>query len=128
MAGPPYPVPNQNAPVGNCGVDPVTGAQGAIDLASYAVQTAGTNTLTTGRSSPGGVFEGIVCISGTAPVIQAFDVVVSGTTTTTNALTALTTASAGQVIQAAPAGIGVRFLGSLVVVITGTSVNNVLWD
>jgi hypothetical protein len=127
MAGPPYPVPNQNAPNGVAGCDAVTGAIGAVDLASYAVQTAGTNTLATGRASAGGIFQGAFVTSGT-PVYQAFDVIVSGTTTTTNALTALTTATLGQLIQAGPQGVGVRFLGNLVTVITGTSTTNTLWD
>jgi len=127
MPGPPYPIPNVNAPVGSVGLDPVTGAPGSMQVASYAVQTAGTNTLTTGRTSPGGIYQGALVVSGT-PVYQAFDVIVSGTTTTTNALTALTTATLGQAIPPGPQGIGVRFLGTLVTVITGTSTTNTLWD
>ncbi len=124
MAGPPYPIPNLQAPQGVVGLDNVTGANGGSNVANYAVQTAGTNTITTGRSTPGGIFQGITVVSGTAPVIQAFDIV----GTNSNALTALTTATAGQAIAPGPQGLGVRFLGTLVVVITGTSVNNVLWD
>jgi len=124
VAGPPYPIPNLQAPSGVVGLDNVTGANGGSNVASYTVETAGTNTIATGRASAGGIFQGILVVSGTAPVIQAFDVI----GTVTNPLTFLTTASAGQVVAPGPAGLGVRFLGQLVVVITGTSVNNVLWD
>jgi hypothetical protein len=124
VAGPPFPVPNLQAPSGVVGLDNVTGASGASNVANYALQTAGTNTITTGRSSPGGIFMGAVVVSGTGNVYQAFDVV----GTLTNALTALTTATLGQQIGAAPAAVGVRFLGSLVTVITGTGTTNTLWD
>jgi hypothetical protein len=127
MAGPPYPVPNAQAPVGYCGVDPVTGGQGGSQVASYAVNTVGTNTITTGRAAPGGIFQGALAVT-LAPVYQAFDVIVTGTTTTTNALTAITTSSVGSVIAPGPQGVGVRFLGTLVVVMTGTGTANTLWD
>lgn len=127
MPGPPYPIPNLQAPVGYVGLDNVTGANGASNVASYAVQTAGTNTVVTGRSTPGGIFQGALVVVGT-PVYQAFDVVVAGTTTTTNVLTPLTTATLGQSIAPGPPGVGVRFLGTLVTVITGTSTTNTLWD
>lgn len=123
MAGPPFPVPNLQAPSGVVGLDNVTGANGASNVASYAAQAAGTNTVTTGRPSAGGIFQGAIVTSGT-PVYQAFDVV----GTNTNALTPLTTATLGQVIPAGPQGVGVRFLGTLVTVITGTSTTNTLWD
>jgi hypothetical protein len=127
MAGPPFPIPNLQAPSGVVGLDNVTGANGASNVASYALQTAGTNTVTTGRSSAGGIFQGAIVTSGT-PVYQAFDVIVSGTNTASNALTPLTTATPGQVIAAGPPGVGVRFLGTLVTIITGTSTTNTLWD
>jgi hypothetical protein len=127
MAGPPFPIPNLQAPSGVVGLDNVTGANGASNIASYTLSTgAGTNTITTGRSTPGGVFLGAQPLTGT-PTYQAFDVIVSGTTTTTNALTALTTSALGTPISPGPAGVGVRFLGNLVIV-TGTGTINTLWD
>lgn len=123
MPGPPFPIPNLQAPSGVVGLDNVTGANGGSNVANYTALGTGTATITTGRASLGGIFQGILVVSGT-PVIQAFDIV----GTSSNPLTLLTTATAGQVIAPGPAGLGVRFLGNLVVVITGTSVDNVLWD
>jgi hypothetical protein len=124
MAGPPFPIPNLQAPSGVVGLDNVTGANGASNVANYALQTAGTNTITTGRSSAGGIYLGAQVVSGTGNVYQAFDVV----GTVTNPITALTTATLGQTIGPGPAGVGVRFLGTLVTVITGTGTTNTLWD
>ena len=130
MAGPPYPIPNLQAPSGVVGVDNVTGANGASNVAGYTVNpAAGTNTITTGRAAPGGVFMGAISLAGTG-TYDAFDVVVTGTVTTTNNLTGLQTATAiGQVIAAGPPGVGVRFYGTLVYVTTGTlAAFNTLWD
>lgn len=125
---PQLPVPNNAAPVAHCPLDPVVNAVGAAQVASYAVCTAGTTIVPTGRTTPGGIFHGAMPITGT-PVYQAFDVFVSPSAgTTTYPLTALTTGVLGTAIPAGPPGVGVRFFGTLVIVVTGTSTTNTLWD
>jgi len=128
MAGPPYPISNLQAPVGQIPLDSVTGAAGCGVMASYSVlSTVGTGTQATGRSSAGGIFYGLQAIStGTGFAIAVYDVV----GTVTNQLVGLTTATAiGQQIFASPQGVGVRFLGNLVYVTTGTAGQfNSLWD
>lgn len=134
MSGPPYPIPNAQAPAGSVPLDNVTGAPGCGVMASYTpITTAGTQTQTTGRASPGGIFIGVVNVAlGTGFTIAAYDVVTTGTATATYPLIGLQTATAiGQSISAGPVGgsVGVRFLGTLVYVTSGTAgAWNALWD
>lgn len=89
--------------------------------------TNGTQTVNQG----GGVFYGGIFIqNGTSFTYTAYDIYTAGTTTTTSQLTATQTGSgAGQLIQPTPAGIGLRYRGSLVIITTGTAgVANTLWD
>lgn len=120
--------PSNRMPLGVCNIDPTTGAVYSMGLANYAViTTAGTTTI----ASQGGVFYGINCIStGTTWTLTPYDIIVSGTTTTTNTLNATQTATAnGFQANPGPGGTGVQFLGSLAIVTTGTpGIWNVLWD
>jgi hypothetical protein len=89
--------------------------------------TAGTNTLAQG----GGVYYGVNVLSaGTSWTASPFDVVVTGTTTTTATLAAISTATGPGIIGApGAAGVGVRFNGNLVLVTAGTpGAFNALWD
>jgi hypothetical protein len=92
-----------------------------------SLTTAGTSTLAQG----GGVYYGVnVLTTGTAWTASPFDVVVTGTTTTTNTLAAISTAT-GPGVTGAPgaSGVGVRFNGNLVMVTAGTpGAFNALWD
>jgi hypothetical protein len=132
MAGPPYPIPNLQAPSGMVGLDNVTGANGASNVANYTpISTVGTQTITTGRSTPGGIFLGATVLSTGTSSYAAYDLIVTGTATTTNTLAAsLAGTAADQVIAPGPGGVGVRFLGTLVVIMTGTAAGlyNTLWD
>lgn len=91
-----------------------------------ALTTAGTATLTNPQGA-GGVYYGVNCIStGTGFAVAAYDI--NGTAT--KQLAALSTAAAvgAQGYPAAP-GQGVRFLGVLAIVTTGTPGQyNALWD
>ncbi len=89
------------------------------------ISTAGTTAVATG----GGVYYGVNVISiGTTWAVTPYDVVVSGTTTNTLAATATATA-AGLLGAPGASGVGVRFLGQLALVTTGTPGQfNALWD
>lgn len=94
--------------------------------ANYTViSTAGTTTVAQG----GGVFFGLNVVStGTSWTATPYDIVVAGTTT--NQLTATgTAASVGGLDIPGVTGLGVRFLGTLALVTTGTPGQfNALWD
>lgn len=124
-----YP-PNGLSPWGVCNVDPTNGLAYSVGLAQYAaVSTAGTTTIKGGNN--GGVYYGINAISvGTTWTLTPYDIIVSGTTTTTNQLHAITTAaSVGFQSNPGPGGTGVNFRGSFIVVTSGTpGLWNVLWD
>ncbi len=122
MAGPPYPIPNLTAPIAQCPVDPVTGAVTVGGVATYTqISTSGTTTV---KPSPGVLFGFSVNAAGTTATVAAYDI--NGTNTAT-LVPPITLSSAGQTIVSA--GVGVRFLGSLVVVTTGTGENLLtLWD
>lgn len=95
-----------------------------VNAVNYtAITTAGTTTV----ASNGGVFYGLNVVSiGTAFTAVSYDI--QGTTT--NNIVGISTAAAlGVLGGAAPAGVGVRFTGSLVVVTAGTAGQyNALWD
>ena len=120
--------PGNSAPLAVCNIDPGSGIIYSPGMANYTyVNTTGTTTLKT----TGGVYYGINCISlGTAWTSVPYDINVTGTTTTTNNLNAISTATAlGFQGVPGPGGTGVRFTGSLVVVTGGTAGGwNVLWD
>jgi hypothetical protein len=105
------------------------------------LSTAGTYTLNGGNPGgvePGyfGVFYGFAAVGafGTAgAVLAAYDVqtVVTGTGTNTNTNTLMsgTTTAQGQVLAAGPGELGVRYRGTLLVVMSGTAETvNALWD
>lgn len=105
-----------------------SGSHNVANASTYSViTTAGTTTVAQG----GGIYFGVNAIStGTSFTVTPFDIIVSGTTTTTNQLNAISTAAALG-FQAAPggAGVGVKFAGALTLVTTGTGGQyNVLWD
>lgn len=120
---PPYSVANIQSPMAVIAVDPVTGAAGNSNVATYTViSTAGTTTA----KSTSGAFLGLSVIAvGTAFTATAYDI-----GTTTNTIMGTQTASAvGQTMSGAPGGNGVRFLSSLVIVTAGTAGQyNALWD
>lgn len=107
-----------------------------------AISTIGTMTVNAGPTpaDPGyagryGIFYGFaVTGTGTAGMgITALDVVVAmtgtGTTTVTNTLMVGTATAPGQVLSAAPQGIGIRYRGSLIIITTGTAGAGLsLWD
>lgn len=128
MAGQTIFPPNPTAPMGVCMIDPTNGLAYSMGLAQYTqVNTAGTTTINT---TPG-VYYGITCLStGTSWTLAPYDIIVSGTTTTTNLLNGTQTAAAtGFQANPGPGGTGVNTRGSLVVVTTGTpGAWNVLWD
>jgi hypothetical protein len=118
------PIGNVGSPLAICGSDPDSGVAYAIGLANAtALTTAGTTTVdNTGM----GVFYGFNVVAvGTSYTAQAFDVL--GTSST--ALTGTNTATAiGQTFAAGP-GVGVRYAGNLVTVVSGTpGIINALWD
>lgn len=82
-------------------------------VAYNLISTAGTTTVDPGP----GVFYGINVIgAGTASTLQIFD--------GTNAITGtLTDTAVGAIASGIPAGIGVRYLTSLIVVSAGTAVS-----
>ena len=120
--------PSNVMPLGICNIDPTTGNIYSMGCANYqAISTAGTTTI----ARTGGVFYGINCIStGTTWTLTPYDIVVAGTTTTTNTLHATqTAANNGFQANPGPGGTGVAFLGALTIVTTGTpGLWNVLWD
>jgi hypothetical protein len=89
------------------------------------ISTAGTTAVASG----GGVYYGVNVVStGTSWTVTPYDIVVSGTTTNTLAATATATA-AGLLGAPGATGVGVRFLGQLALVTTGTPGQfNALWD
>lgn len=105
-----------------------------------AISTIGTSTVDPGptQNDPGlvgrwGVFYGFNVLStGTAGmVVTALDLVanVNNTNTVTNTLFTGTATAPGQVVGAAPNGLGIRYKGTLLVVTTGTAATvNALWD
>ena len=120
--------PGNSAPLAVCNIDPGSGIIYSPGCANYQyINTAGTTTLKT----TGGVYYGLNCIAvGTTWTATPYDINVTGTTTTTNNLTAqITAAAVGFQGVPGPGGTGVRFTGSLVVVTSGTPGGwNVLWD
>jgi hypothetical protein len=99
-----------------------------IQNCNYTVTTtAGTTTINQGT----GVFYGAMFSqNGTSFLYTAYDIVISGTTTTTNQLTATTTAAgSGPTALPGPPGLAVRYKGNLVAVTSGTpGIVNTLWD
>jgi hypothetical protein len=107
---------------------------------NYTPLAAGTTTVNAGPANvePGyfGVFYGFNLTglgTATSLVLAAYDVQTnqaSGTPVlTTNTLMVGTGTGAGQVLAAGPGELGLRYLGALVVVATGTSASaNALWD
>ena len=120
--------PANLTPVGVCNIDPGSGIVYSPGCANYTyINTAGTVAV----KATGGVYYGVYDLAvGTTWTITPYDINVSGTTTTTNNLSATITAAAvGYQGAPGPGGTGVRFTGSLYVVITGTpGAWNVLWD
>ena len=105
--------------LGNCNYTPYSGV--------------GTQTVNSGSSVPGlgGMFYGgIFAQNGTSYTATYYDIIVQGTTTTTNQLTATSTAAgSGPTALPGPGPLGVRYRGSLVLVTTGTAgLINSLWD
>lgn len=104
------------------------------------ISTIGTTTVNAGPSAndPGaagrwGVFYGLSVLStGTAGMgVTAVELIINPSSggTTTNTLFVGTATAPGQVIAAAPAGLGIRYKGSLVVVTSGTAASiNAMWD
>jgi hypothetical protein len=122
--------PSNNVPLGICSIDPTSGLVYSPGCANYTtISTAGTTTVD--ALAGGGIFFALNCLSvGTSWTATAYDIYVTGTTTNTGQLIATQTAAAtGAQGGAGPAGLGVRYNGSLVVVTTGTPGSwNVLWD
>lgn len=121
--------PNAFAPVAVVAIDPDSGTvfSAGADQADYSViSTIGTTTL---KSVPGIYWGFVPTGTGTAAMVwNAYDIIVSGTTTSTNTLQGAVTPSALNALNGF-GGIGVRFQGSLVVVTTGTAGSyNALWD
>jgi len=120
--------PSNMMPLGICNIDPTTGNVYSMGCANYVViTTTGTTTIKNG----GGVFYGINCIStGTTWTLTPYDIVVAGTTTTTNTLHATQTATNnGFQANPGPGGTGVQFLGALTIVTAGPpGIWNALWD
>lgn len=124
------------------------GPQGIGNCRYTALTTAGTTTICQGPSSfgaaypvnygdgPGaavGCFYGFTTLAaGTSFAATFYDVVQglpSGPSTLTTNTLMNGTGTAGQVLTPGPAGVGVRFTGSLVVVTSGTpGALNALWD
>lgn len=101
------------------------------------ISTAGTYTLNPGPvqgpPSQPGVFFGMQAVgSGTTWAFTAFDVVPAspgGAAASTNTLLNGTTTAQGQQFPAGVTGVGVRYRGALVLVVTGTpGAFNALWD
>ena len=92
----------------------------------------GTQTINQqGAPGLGGMFYGGIFVqNGTSYTATYYDLIVQGTTTTTNQLTATSTASgSGPTVLPGPPPLGVRYRGSLVLVTTGTAgLINSLWD
>jgi hypothetical protein len=139
------PVGNQLAPIAVVLVDPVSGnqltgatgipvsggtgatpppiTQAPLPVAPAANYTAiSTNGTTTVKGTPGIYYGASLIAAGTAATMQAFD----GTTP----ITAVSTGSLGVPLSLFPAGIGVKFATSLVVVSAGTAAGTWLnlWD
>jgi len=134
--------PSNATPNGMCSIDPTTGLVYSNGCANYAViTTAGTTTL--GGNDPagrgGGLLFGVSLIStGTSLALTPYDLVFTTAGTTTNTTTnQLMVALSGVSVStgdfngaAGYTGVGVQFLGSLIVVTAGTGSFqwNVLWD
>lgn len=122
--------PSNGVPLGICNIDPTSGLVYSPGCANYTtINTAGTTTVD--ALAGGGIYFALNCLSvGTSWTATAYDIYVTGTTTNTGQLIATQTATAvGAQGGAGPAGLGVRYNGSLVVVTTGTPGSwNVLWD
>ena len=120
--------PANASPMAVCSMDPGSGIVYSMGCADYTyITTAGTTTV----KPIGGVYYGLNAIStGTTWTATPYDINITGTSTTTRNLTATITATAvGFQGVPGPGGTGVRFLGSLVVVTSGTGGGwNVLWD
>lgn len=104
----------------------------------FPITTAGTYTADSGpvaptfiRSEPGVIYGVYVTTFGTSPVFTAYDVYITPSGTTTALLLNGTGTAVNQAFMPMGAGnpMGVRYRGSLVVVVTGTSNGmNLLWD
>lgn len=122
MAAPP--VPNRQAPLAICGVDPDSGDVYSIGLANItAISTVGTTTVEAGQ----GVFYGFTVINvGTSFAANAYDILAGTSTTTLQVLPGGTSVGA---FGPGPGNQGVRYANSLVVITTGTAgLINTLWD
>lgn len=116
--------PANSVPTGICNIDPTSGLVYSPSCANYTViNTTGTTTVASG----GGLYFGALCISnGTSFTLTAYDI--SGTTTNTLA-PQVTGTQGNQQGAPGPSGLGVRFVGALVVITTGTAGQfNCLWD
>lgn len=105
----------------------------AISTLGTTTVNAGANAANPGAAGAWGVFYGFNVLStGTAGVtVTAIDIVINptGGGTSTNTLYVATGTAPGQVLAAAPAGLGVRYKGSLVIVTSGTAGTiNAMWD
>lgn len=103
-----------------------SGSHNVANVSNYTViSTAGTTAVASG----GGIYYGVNVISiGTTWAVTPYDVVVAGTTTNTLAATATATA-AGLLGTPGASGVGVRFVGQLALVTSGTPGQfNALWD
>ena len=114
-----------NLSQGNCQYTAVVAVAGTSTLNNLQPNPPGVN----GPPLAVGVFYGMQQISpGTGYGATVLDIIVTGTGTTTNTL-ATGTGTALQQFLAGPAGLGVRYRGSLVVITVGTpGIMNVLWD
>lgn len=101
------------------------------------LNTAGTTTLNQappagGPASQPGVFFGVQNIGlGTSYAVTVLDIIpaVGSVAVATNTLLNGTATAAGQLFQAGTPGIGVRYRGALVAIVSGTpGVFNALWD
>jgi hypothetical protein len=102
---------------------------GNANYTNYAA--VGTQTIgAAAPGTPGVLYGGIFVQNGTAYTATYYDLVVTGTTTASNQLTATTTAAgSGPTVLPGPGPLGVRFKGTLVLVTTGTAGSiNTLWD
>lgn len=103
-------------------------ASSALEVApaaSYTLENAnGTYTLKTG---PGVFYGALVTTAGSADTLTAYDNTAASGTVLVNAASV---ASAGAVTTGFPAGIGIRFVNGLTVVLAGTTAPTILifWD
>ena len=118
--------PANQIPMGICGLDPTSGLAYSLGCWNYTpISANGTNTVKNG----GGLWGGLnVVNTGTTWVFNIYDVVVTGTTTATNTISTGTSTAGFNSLGTPPIG-GVRFVGSLVIINTGTAgLANALWD